>query len=115
MPNRPSVAKLSFQVTPGHCRLIFSDTVLAMSLESFGSSNAPGEMRLRITNVAIWHLHATCVYIARDETSLLSTLSSRSSRYNLSLTRCPDKEQNSRHHSFWLRSEEFLLCLRSSS
>src|SRR5712692_8576648 len=25
------------------------------------------------------------------------------------------QEQNSRHHSFWLRSEEFLLCLRSSS
>src|SRR5713226_2353127 len=53
---RPSVAKLSFQVTPGHCRLIFCDTSLAKSLKSLGSSNACGEMRLRITYVAIRHL-----------------------------------------------------------
>src|SRR6266480_6512254 len=50
---RPSVAKLSFHVTPGHSRLIFSDTSLAKALKSLGSSNAPGEMRLRITNAGI--------------------------------------------------------------
>src|SRR5437016_7759351 len=53
---RPSVAKLSFHVTPGHSRLIFSDTSLAKALKSLGSSKACGEMRLRITYVAIWHL-----------------------------------------------------------
>src|SRR5437870_7742363 len=53
---RPNVAKLSFHVTPGHSRLIFSDTSLAKALKSLGSSKACGEMRLRITYVAIWHL-----------------------------------------------------------
>src|SRR6516162_1739393 len=50
---RPKVAKLSFQVTPGHCCLILSATVLARALKSLGSFTASGAMRLRITNVAI--------------------------------------------------------------
>jgi len=36
-------------------------------------------------------------------------------RPRLDLDLALPQEQNSRHHSFWLCSEEFLLCLRSSS
>src|SRR5207245_3904968 len=48
--------KAFLHVTPGHSRLIFADTSLAKALKSLGSSKACGEMRLRITYVAIWHL-----------------------------------------------------------
>src|SRR5205809_8133479 len=68
---RPNVAKLSFHVTPGHSRLIFSDTSLAKALKSLGSSKACGEMRLRITYVAIWHLPYN--YPRRHENRLMST------------------------------------------
>jgi hypothetical protein len=39
---------MPFQVTSGHCFLIFDETSEASSLNFLGSSNASGEKRLRI-------------------------------------------------------------------